>query len=333
MTSELSPDAKQSVVTSTSIAPKRPSRIIDLPTSVQAHLGSERSRNPPPLQIKGQASMSLLSSEAHTAPSLRIKGQGKPSLSSQSYPPSLFSRLSDTYLGKDSNPVTAALSSPSLSKDDDSHSRHLNPRNGDGGPLTRDEVPVQSRTFPLLPERMFSMNALSGLQDTQSRARDSPRMTNKIEMASPVAEKLMSNDGSSTNAFLARGFRSASNDSEGPNDNPHVDPGLTDERRMNGVVLGSDPRPSSMPIEGSHTSVSILNTRLFHKLKEEKRHLQDNNLSATLSNSEASGDVVVGRNSAVVTEPQAFEAKLRARAQLKMRLASEKRALALPKQT
>ncbi|KAJ3974886.1 hypothetical protein EV361DRAFT_584950 [Lentinula raphanica] len=297
---------------------KRISRFSDIQASIQAHLGSERARKPPPLKIKGPASSSSTSKPS----TLKIKGQGKPSLSSQSSPPSLLSRISDTSLGEDSNPVTAALSSPSLSND---HPPYTHPGDEVGGQLTRDEP----RTLPLSPERMSdsSMNTFHGLQDTQamqSRARDDRLMTNnEIENLSPVSN----HEGSSASAFLTKRFRSASNDSES---NTHVDSGLSDGRRMNGEELGSDPRPSFIQVSGSHTTVSNLNMRLFHKLAEEKRHLQDNNLSATLSNSEDSGDVVVGRNSVVVPDPQAIEAKPRARAQLRMRLVTEKRALSRP---
>ncbi|KAJ3782177.1 hypothetical protein GGU10DRAFT_86362 [Lentinula aff. detonsa] len=314
---------------STFLAPKRPPRLLDLQTSIQAHLEGDRARIHPPLQIKGRALSSRSLSEAGTVPSLKIKGREKPSLSFQSSPPSLLSRISGTHLGEKSNPATAALSSPRLSND---HSRHPHPRDEDGGQLTS----YEPRTLPFSPEHLSPMNALSGLhdtQDTQSRARDNRSMTKKIKKSVAVAKKLDANEGSSTSAFLTKVYRSASNDSEGPIDNPHVDSGLAYGGRMNGEVLGSDPRPSSVQIQGSHTTVSTLNMRLLHKLEEEKRHLQDNNLSATLFNSEDLTDVFVGRNTAVVTDPHAMEAKLRARAQLKMRLASEKGNLAPPKQS
>ncbi|KAH7868613.1 uncharacterized protein C8R40DRAFT_815102 [Lentinula edodes] len=321
MPPEPTPAVEQTIVPSTSSttsAPKRPPRFVDLHDSIQVHLRSERSertRKAPPLRIKGQASLSSLSSEAHGVSSLSIKGQGTPSLSSQSNPPSLLSRLSDTYLGEDtnpvnSNPVTTALSSPSMSID----SRHASkPRMCDQneGPLTR-EVPEKPRTNPFSPERTSTINVLSGLQDTQSRGRDNRTMTNNMKN-SVFLPKFDTNEGSSrASAFLTRGFRSTSNDLGGPNDNPHVDPGFTYEPRINDEALGSNPRPSSLPVDGSHTTVSTYSMRLFHKLEEEKRRLQDN-ISATLSNSEDSGDVVV------------------ARAQLKMRLASEKRASELPR--
>ncbi|GAW04599.1 ring finger domain protein [Lentinula edodes] len=104
MPPEPTPAVEQTIVPSTSSttsAPKRPPRFVDLHDSIQVHLRSERSertRKAPPLRIKGQASLSSLSSEAHGVSSLSIKGQGTPSLSSQSNPPSLLSRLSDTYL-------------------------------------------------------------------------------------------------------------------------------------------------------------------------------------------------------------------------------------------
>ncbi|KAF8829719.1 hypothetical protein HHX47_DHR2000139 [Lentinula edodes] len=339
MPPEPTPAVEQTIVPSTSSttsAPKRPPRFVDLHDSIQVHLRSERSertRKAPPLRIKGQASLSSLSSEAHGVSSLSIKGQGTPSLSSQSNPPSLLSRLSDTYLGEDtnpvnSNPVTTALSSPSMSID----SRHASkPRMCDQneGPLTR-EVPEKPRTNPFSPERTSTINVLSGLQDTQSRGRDNRTMTNNMKN-SVFLPKFDTNEGSSrASAFLTRGFRSTSNDLGGPNDNPHVDPGFTYEPRINDEALGSNPRPSSLPVDGSHTTVSTYSMRLFHKLEEEKRRLQDN-ISATLSNSEDSGDVVVGKHSVVATDPQAIEANLRARAQLKMRLASEKRASELPR--
>lgn len=336
MPPEPTPALEQPVVPSTSSSPsvpKRPFRFVDLHDSIQVHLRSERTRKAPPLQIKGQASLSSLPSGVHSAPSLKIKGQGTPSLSPQSKPPSLLSRLSDTYLGEDinpddSNPVTTALPSPSLSIDS-RHARKPSMCDQNEGPLTR-EVPEEPRTNPFSPGRTSTINVLSGLQDTQSRGRDNRTMTNNIKNLVSLAKFDTNEGGSHTSAFLTRGFRSTSNDLGGPNDNPHVDPEFTNETRMNGEALGSDPRPSSLPVDGSHTTVSTYSMRLFHKLEEEKRHLQDN-ISATLSNSEGSGDVVVGKHSVVATDPQAIEANLRARAQLKMRLAFEKRALALPR--
>lgn len=101
---------------------------------------------------------------------------------------------------------------------------------------------------------------------------------------------------------------------------------------MNGKFLGSDSRPSDD--KSSHTSVSTVNTRLLHRLAEEKRHLQEN-ISTPLPTivSTAPGgldDVVLTMedstmSSSVPVDSQAMEAKLRARAQLRMRLASEKK--------
>ncbi|KAE9404213.1 hypothetical protein BT96DRAFT_432788 [Gymnopus androsaceus JB14] len=299
-------------VTSSAVPNNKPARILNLRALVQSHVSTDEkvpvTRSAPSLSIEGQGGLSSSLpmskfgvSVEDAVPQLRIKGQGKPSSSSQLSPPSLLSRLSDTHLGEENVPVSTVLPS--------NDHRHL-----DG-----DEQP---RPFPPSSERMSSLTALSGRHDTTGRVRDHRTVSQEIGNIGPI--KAGDSDIDHDSRVSSQKYQaSASNRDSEEVHPPHVASRFTYEARMNGGKLGSDPRPSS-------SSVSTVNTRLLQRLEEEKRYLQENNptpLSPTTL--EDSVEIVVGMedlSSSVSIDSQDMETKLRTRARLRMRLASEKRA-------
>ncbi|KAF9074096.1 hypothetical protein BDP27DRAFT_1317302 [Rhodocollybia butyracea] len=270
---------------------KRPTRNVSLQATVQAHLMGDA----PPLRIKGRADSGLR--RANTTHTLRIKGQARPSLPS---PPSLLSRLSDTHLeGVDTIPGSVS--------DDHPLHRHSEPgdQDLDSRGLTRDDVKVIEGSPS---ELSSSMTAHTNRHDTKNRQHPIP---NEIRNShtEPVARAIKSDSSSSRN----QASDGHSNSSKIIENSIHTSRVGADQGRMNsgGLSSGSHASSSKEPLN----TVSTVNTRLLHKLEEEKRRLFLN-VSGPRSSPEG-GDVLVGGDpaiSSVSIDSQSIESELRARA-------------------